>query len=321
MKYEIILALLSVPVIGGIVATRVSVRKRQQNAVKLRLAQLLDEDHFQPIDRVSLLKTYDWTSLDSLKKWVPNVHLIANLKSLLLEAKMDQHETAVVQTAVALLLFPPFIAFALGLNVFLGALLGLLLAGAPFIYVRAKAQARRDKFSEYLPDAIDLMVAVLRSGHSISESVHAVAREIPAPVGEEFALILHRMNLGQPLSESLLISAKKFRSYELDLMTRAVSIQSEVGGSLADLLEKTNGTLRERLKQARQLKVITSQSRLSATIVGLLPLVLAVALNMMTPGYLQLLVEDSLGRMLLIAAIMLELIGIYLMRRMSEMRV
>jgi tight adherence protein B len=118
-----------------------------------------------------------------------------------------------------------------------------------------------------------------------------------------------------------MVSAKRFQSYELDLMRKAVAIQNEVGGSLAELLDKTNHTLRERLKQAKQLKVITAQSRLSAGIVGLLPIVLAIGLNIMSPGYLNMLVEDPMGRLLLCASIFLELLGVYVMKKMSTMKI
>jgi tight adherence protein B len=165
------------------------------------------------------------------------------------------------------------------------------------------------------------MVAVLRSGHSVSQAIRSVAQEVPNPCGQEFALIFQRMNLGQRLPDALVLSSRRFRSYELDLMQRAVSVQVEVGGSLADLLEKTNLTLRQRLKLARQLKVITSQGRLSAWIVGMLPIVLAVALNFMNPGYLQLLVQDKIGQGLLCLAVALELVGVFILRRMSTMKV
>ena len=82
---------------------------------------------------------------------------------------------------------------------------GILLAIVPFIVLNHKAETRRTKFCSQLPDAIDLIVAVLRSGHSVSQAVKSVGQEIANPCGEEFEAILHRMNLGQPLAEFLLI--------------------------------------------------------------------------------------------------------------------
>jgi tight adherence protein B len=218
------------------------------------------------------------------------------------------------------ILLPLACAIAVGANLLIAAAAAVVMALIPLIYLRARAQSRRSKLSEQLPDAIDLMVAVLRSGHSVPESVRAVAYEIPNPCGEEFREILQRMNLGQSLCEALVSSTRRFRSFELDLIRRAVGIQAEVGGSLAELFEATNSTLRGRLKLARQLKVITAQSRLSAYIVGCLPLVLAVALNALSPGYLQVLVDDPTGRALLALALTLEFLGVLVMYRMSAAR-
>ncbi len=326
MKLEFIVAALSVPVIGGVVFTRIRFKHRQRGVIASRLARWQSQTATSEVP-VSLLKNperfanktfqfkLNWPGFDVLHDQ------LNALQDLVIEAGMEEQFSAIVLVATGLFCLPILLAFALEANLWLSALAGLILAALPLCFLKARAEARRTKFCEQLPDAIDLMVAVLRSGHSVAQAVKAVADEVPDPCGEEFSAILNRMNLGQPLSESLVYSARRFRSYELDLIRRAVAIQAEVGGSLSDLLDKTNYTLRERLKLKRQLKIITSQSRLSAWIVGLLPLFLAVVLNMMSPGYLQLLTQDKMGQGLLCAVIILEVAGIYVMRRMSTMRV
>jgi tight adherence protein B len=243
------------------------------------------------------------------------------LKNLLYESGFADRLPQLLILTSGLFLAPVVIAAVLNLNVIMAALLGLGVCAVPFVVLRAKSEAVRTRFTEQLPDAIDLMVAILRSGHSVSQSVEAVAQDLPTPCGPEFESVQHRMNLGQPLAEALAYSARRFESYELDLMRRAVAIQNDVGGSLAELLEKTNVTLRQRLKLARQLKVITAQSRLSAQIVGVLPFVLVIALNFMSPGYIQTLWDDQLGQMLLCGAVVLQGIGVVVMQRMSAMRI
>jgi tight adherence protein B len=148
-----------------------------------------------------------------------------------------------------------------------------------------------------------------------------VAEEIPAPCGTEMEEVVHRMNLGQPLSNALLYSAEKYRSYELDLIRRAVGIQAEVGGSLAELLDKTNQTLRRRLKLLRQVNVLTAQSRLTGIIVGLLPFVLAATLEYTSPGYLTPLLSSVTGRLMLGAALVLQVLGVVIMTKLSTMKV
>ena len=133
--------------------------------------------------------------------------------------------------------------------------------------------------------------------------------------------VVHRMNLGQPLAQALTYSAERYKSYELDLVRRAVAIQSEVGGSLAELLDKTNQTLRRRLKLVRQVRVLTAQARLTALIVGLLPFALAAALQYVSPGYLDPLFDTSIGEALLAAVLILQALGIGVMAKLSTVKV
>jgi tight adherence protein B len=319
MKIVLLMELLAIPVTGGIVATWLWARRRERGAIAQRLERFVGQSTAET-NPVTLLRGQEQASL-LLNRLVAELPQLSALDTTLAEAGLERHRSKFLLLLPALLLMPPLLAFAYGQSVLLGLLAGVILCILPVAVLKSKAETRRQKFCEQLPDAIDLMVAVLRSGHSVPQAVKAVALEIPAPCGQEFETILHRMNLGQPLANALLLSSKRFSSYELDLIRRAVSIQAEVGGSLADILEKTNYTLRQRLKLARQLKVITSQSRLSAMIVGLLPVVLAVMLNMMSPGYLQLLIDDPVGRGMLITALFLEAAGIIIMRRMSTMRI
>jgi tight adherence protein B len=323
MKYILLMEILAVPITGGIVATWLWAKRRERGTIAARLERFVDQSAAPTAEShpVTLLRSQGWSSSEFVGRLLPNLPHLSSLETTMAEAGFEQDRPFILLLLPALFILPPLLAFAFGLNILLGLIAGLILCVIPLVVVKTKAERRRTKFCEQLPDAIDLMVAVLRSGHSVPQAVKAVALEIPSPCGQEFETVLQRINLGQPLSNALFLSSKRFRSYELDLMRRAVSIQSEVGGSLADILDKTNYTLRQRLKMARQLRVITAQSRLSAWIVGLLPIVLAIILNIMSPGYLQILFNDPIGRVLALASLFLEGIGIVIMRRMSTMKV
>lgn len=223
--------------------------------------------------------------------------------------------------SASLLVVPPVAAHLLDFELALGLVTGVVLAAVPLIVVLVRKAQLRRKFTEQLPNAIDLMVSVLRSGHSVPMAIKAVGTELPAPCGSEFREILTRMNLGQPLAEAMQYSTLKFQSYELDLIRRAIAIQSEVGGSLAELLEKTNQTLRGRLKLVRQVKVLTAQSRLTAIVVGLMPFAVAGGLQLINPGYLNPLVNSNMGQILLMVAAFLQVTGIVIMKKMSTIKV
>ena len=322
MKTALLLGILAIPVVSGVIATRIWIKRKERGAITNRLSQWLEAPNkTAAVAPLTVLKAQAKTSsIESLSQLLDNLPGLGALQSLLWQAGLEDQLSSILIMELMLLLAPPLVAFALDLNMALAAIASVVLSLLPILVLKNIAEKRRSKFRELLPNAIDLMVAVLRSGHSIPQAVKAVAQESPTPCGPEFDAVLQRLNLGQPLSESLINSSKRFQSYEMDLLRRAVAIQAEVGGSLAELLDKTNTTLRERLKLAKQLRVITAQSRLSAGIVGMLPIVLAIAVNFMSPGYLQLLVDDPLGRLLLIASVVLEILGVYVMHKMSTMK-
>jgi tight adherence protein B len=295
------------------------VKRRRAGLIVERLERLVADA--QPVRTpASLLRRETASWLDTVDRWTADFPGAATLKALLLESGLEKHAASLAAIEALLVVATLAGVLIFGVDVWLASGVAVVLAITPLMILKGKADSRRAKLSEQLPDAIDLMVAVLRSGHSVPEAVRAVAAEIPNPCGEEFKEVMQRMNLGQSLSEALVSSARRFRSFELDLIRRAVAIQTEVGGSLAELFDATNVTLRGRLKLARQLKTITAQSRLSAYIVGFLPIVLAIALNSLSPGYMQILFDDQTGRTLLIVAITLQCLGLLIMRRMSSVR-
>ncbi|CAN5303093.1 hypothetical protein BH11CYA1_BH11CYA1_37690 [soil metagenome] len=243
------------------------------------------------------------------------------LMRLVEQSAIDMSVTDFILLLACCALLPSLTAYLCAVPELLCLALSLVSGSAPLVYVAILASRKRTKFIEQLPDAIDLMVSVLRTGHSVPQAVRSVASESAQPLGDEFSQVLQRINLGQPFGEALSYTVGKFKSDELDLIRRAITIQAEVGGSLAELLEKTNLTLRQRLKLKRQVRVLTSQSRLTGIIVGLLPLMLAAALDFLSPGYLEPLFTSELGRMLLVLAVVLEFVGIVLINKMTEVKV
>jgi tight adherence protein B len=314
---EIILLTVVISVVGGYLGTRYFAEKRKRERIRKRLEMLFGATEM-PSTPATVLKAPVRESIHILAQHLPG---LPQVRTLLVQAGYEGKLTAFFYLCAILILMPLVIASVLDIDSPAVYLVSLVLSTLPLMFLFFRAAQRKTKFSEQLPDAIDLMVAVLKSGHSIPQAVKAVADEIPAPCGTEMAEVVHRMNLGQPLSNALLYSAQRYKSYELDLIRRAVGIQAEVGGSLAELLDKTNQTLRRRLKLIRQVRVLTAQSRLTAIIVGLLPFVLAATLEYTNPGYMQPLFNTLTGKVLLVAALMFQALGVVIMTKLSTMKV
>jgi tight adherence protein B len=308
---------LVVSLVGGVLLARLMAARRQRAALGARLARLAAAGRAaRQVPPLIRSKTGAGVTKDFL--YLP---LVRRAVDRLDRAGLPLGFGNLVLLSVSLAVMPALLAYSAGLPLPPFAFAGACLATVPAIAVAVRSSKRRVKFSEQLPDAIDLMVSVLRSGHSVPQAVKAVADELPDPCGTEFGELAHRMNLGQTLSDALVYSSLRLRSYELDLIRRAVTIQAEVGGSLAELLERTNWTLRQRLKLVRQVRVLTAQSRLTAVIVALLPAVMAAGLNYVSPDYLRPLLATEPGRLLLVAAVFLQLLGLFVMKRMSNMKV
>lgn len=218
-----------------------------------------------------------------------------------------------VVTTVGVTLNPAFLPIWLCVALVCGSI--------PIALLSFQAKQTRQKLELQLPNALDLMVSVLRSGHAVPQSIKAVANEMPNPCGREFGEVLHRINLGQPLPEALSYTAVRYQSFEIDLLRRAFHIHADVGGSLAELLDKTNTTLKGRIKLKRHVDVLTAPSRLTSIIVALLPFVVGGGCYALNPAYLDPLTKTTIGRVFICLGLMLQVAGILIMRRMASFKV
>lgn len=306
---------------GGILLTRVTVAKRQRESLRRRLETMIGEPNPQTLpiklkrkqaeDRSAGPIMVDLKS-SSFYKHLLKIHSLSSFKTGLNDLIF------LILTGSAITLCLPFV-FELPLVYCLAASVALLLL--PYVLMRMKAEKMRNKFLLQLPNAIDLMVSILKSGHSIPQAVRSVAEESPGPCGDEFMQIFHRMNLGQSLPESLQSSVEKYDSFELDLLRRASGLHQEVGGSLAEILEKTNETLRQRIKLKNQIAIMTTQGKLSALVCAALPFFVAIVFSQINPNYLKPLLESQLGQLMIAAALFLELAGFLIMRKLSTFRI
>jgi tight adherence protein B len=201
-----------------------------------------------------------------------------------------------------------------------GAVAGMGLGGAaPRLWVRARAAARRRAFAEQLPDALALMSNALRSGHSFLQAAELCGEELPDPAGGEWRRVLQETRVNIALEDALANLLLRVGGDDLDLVVTAVLIQRQVGGNLAEVLDRIAETLRQRVRLRGEVRALTAQGRLSGWIVGALPGGLLVLIGVLNPAYLGPLLAPGLGRILLGTAAVLEGIGALLIRRLVNL--
>ncbi|MEM6529782.1 MAG: type II secretion system F family protein, partial [Chloroflexota bacterium] len=171
----------------------------------------------------------------------------------------------------------------------LGGFIGFFL---PRIYVARQVSTRLIRFENQLPDTLGLWVNALRSGYSVLQSMEAISKDSPEPTATEFSRVVREVQLGINVEDALDHLLERVDSEDLDLVITAVNIQREVGGNLAEILEVIANTIRERVKLKGEIRVLTTQGRTTGYIISALPILLALLLNTINPGFIGPLFEN-----------------------------
>ena len=199
--------------------------------------------------------------------------------------------------------------------------IGLLAAATPIMYVSWKRAKRLKKFQEQLPDTLDLMSRSLAVGHAFSESLNQVATEMPDPISTEFRITFDEQKLGLPTKLALERLTERVPLLDLRLCVTAMLIQRETGGNLAEILEKVSQTIRERFKLMEDFRTMTTSSRGSAWILCGMPIALVFVMTTINPDYMSVLLDDRRGHMVILAAIIMQLIGMLLIHRILKIKI
>jgi|YNPNPStandDraft_1061719.scaffolds.fasta_scaffold27456_3 tight adherence protein B len=165
----------------------------------------------------------------------------------------------------------------------IGVIAGLF---APRVYVSYRQAKRLKDFNEQLADILNLWVNSLRAGYSVPQAMEAVAKEAPPPASDEFKRVVAEISIGVPLDIALNNMLSRIGSEDLDLVFTAVNIQREVGGNLAEILETISETIRERVRIKGEIRVLTASGRATGTLIGFLPIGLAILLYLISPTYM-----------------------------------
>ena len=184
-----------------------------------------------------------------------------------------------------LIILSPFVtAFGSPLVWLIGGLIGFML---PKFWLNRRKGGRLKSFNKQLPDTITLIANALRAGSSFLQAIELVVRESRPPISTEFGRVIREVNLGLPFDQALENMVRRVKSDDLELMATAISVQHQVGGNLAEILDSIAYTIRERVRIKGEIQTLTAQQRLSGYVVGFLPIGLAGFLFVAAPGFME----------------------------------
>ena len=192
---------------------------------------------------------------------------------------------------------------------------GVFFAFFPYWYVARARYKRMLKFEEHFPEAIDLVGRALRAGHALPTGLGMVADEMPAPVGTEFRILYDEQNFGLTLPDAMRNFARRIPVLDARFFVTAVLTQRESGGNLAEVLDNLSSVIRERFKIKRQVRVISAHGRITGWVLACLPPALGMATLIINPDHLGTLMGSDLGHRMIVAAIVLQVVGTLIIRK------
>ncbi len=289
------------------------------SATEDRLAQMASRRHGGSSNepQVSLLKGFNETTgfMSQLASRMPGLGVYLDQADIKLSAS---------QYCFIILAF-----FAAGFGlcaiapvpIILAPILGACFAVLPIGFLLFKRSKRLSKFGKQMPDALELIGRSLRAGHSLNAGFGLVASEMEDPLAREFGRAFEEQNLGIPLEEAIEEMANRVPNMDLRFFATAVILQRQTGGDLAEILDKIGHLIRERLQILGQIQALTGEGRMSGAVLLALPPVLFLVMLKMNYEYIMTLFTDELGRYMLGVALLTQLVGAMVIKKIITIKV
>lgn len=231
--------------------------------------------------------------------------------------------TAVVGIFVGLLV----ILLAVHITITFGVVqLALVLAlaagiGIPYMLIARKAEKRRRRMEEQFPVALDIFSRSLRAGHPIASAISIITQEMEDPVGSEFGLVSDEVAYGAELNDALMAMAERWSLEDMRMFVVCVSVQSETGGNLAEIIENLTKVIRDRAALYMKVRALSSEGRMTGLMLTVLPVFTLVSMFLVNPSFYLDVAQDRIFVIGFPSLIILWGIGVYAIRRLTDLKV
>lgn len=246
---------------------------------------------------------------------------VPKLQTLLDQADLDWSASQTLVNLCGLALLTTIGMVMAHISAFVAAFCGAGVIGLPLVWLSLKRRRRMTKLTAQLPDVFEMMSQALRAGHSLAGAIQLVYEQMPPPIATEFAQVYHEQNLGVKVEDALQAMATRVDSLDVRFFVTAVVIQRQTGGDLAEVLDNISGVIRGRIELAGLVRALTAEGRLSGWVLFALPAVVFMATMYLNPDYAHVLLENPTGRVLLMIAAGMQLMGIAMIRWIVNIKV
>lgn len=205
---------------------------------------------------------------------------------------------------------------------FFAVIAGVIVGSAiPNFILKMRYARRKQKFNNQLLDTINMLSSCLKGGLSLLQGLEVIVEEMPVPMSQELGLVVRENKMGIPLEESLVRLNKRMDIEELGLVVNAILVARETGGELTKVFSRLSTTIRDNRKLKENIKTLTLQGRIQGMIMSFLPIVFVLWVISVNKHHFDIMINNDTGRMLLIAAVVLQVIGMLLIRKFSIIKI
>ncbi|MGI8742960.1 MAG: type II secretion system F family protein [Bryobacteraceae bacterium] len=294
-------------------------QQAQQQVLAGRLRELRARTGTRSKGAPDLLRREQRGSLAYLGDFVGWVGVLRRLQTYIHQANLKYRAAEVVALCI-LLAGGSYLLFGLfGMKFgILRVFIALAAGAAPILYIRRARTKRMRKFEENLPDAIDLFNRSMKAGHNIHSGLETIAQETVDPVRMEFKKVIEELALGSPIEDALRNLGERIPLVDLKFFVTGLILQRQTGANMVQVLENLALLVRERLNLSAKMKAATAQQRFSAGLLCVMPIVVGLGFWILKPEYMKLLYTDETGSKFLTYAIVSEIVGILVIRKIAN---
>ncbi|HOA20287.1 MAG TPA: type II secretion system F family protein [Sedimentibacter sp.] len=220
-----------------------------------------------------------------------------------------------------LTLIPMILVLLFSGNIITGAALSIIGISIPPFIVSNATKKREDLFTKQLGDATVIMGNSIKGGFTFLQSMENIAEEMQPPISTEFSKVLREIHFGVKQEDALSHMVERTKNKDLELLISAVMTSAQVGSNLSEILDTISNTIRDRIRIKNEIKTLTAQGRMSGLVIGLLPIVLILAIMIMTPSYFAGFFDSTIGKILISISIVLEITGFAIINKIVNIKV
>ncbi|RMH09610.1 MAG: hypothetical protein D6704_00885 [Nitrospirae bacterium] len=306
---------------GGFYAYHAFLNPRTKKLKRRLRGTVQPTRHRNPAERVEILRKRATSGIPWMDAVLSRIPRLASIEHLLQQANSTMPLGVFLLLSGVLAVTGLMVAI---MNQSAPLIMLLYAVGAgllPFLYMYRKRTRRLQEFHRQLPDALDLVSRALRAGHAFTVGMKMVGDEFPEPIGPEFNRVVEEISFGIDVAEALRNLSTRIECVDLRFFITSLIVQRETGGNLAEILESISRLIRQRFELLGRVKALSAEGRLSAIVLFLLPFGIGALLWHLNPSYMGLLIEDPLGRTMLIVGGTMMSIGAVVTKKMVAIQV